>query len=113
MSRFPFLFTPLLLIIACRNDGLDAARIAQQSGDLFVVKGATNVHSTVRTGVERVTYDVRARYPAENIVLTIGEDLHGRGWRPLRNNWFNRDDTSSYVRGWIQLIAGSQRFPPR
>lgn len=78
--------------------------------DFVVHEGAIGVTSKANAESERVGYNVQASYPAEPVIRHISEVLAGRGWRPLHQNWLNRNKTGSYVRGWKHGLTGDQQY---
>jgi hypothetical protein len=97
-----------ILSVVCRGEDLQKGLVPGLSGDMVVYPGAVNPRSAVNQGFERLTYQLDVAYPAEGVIGSISRDLARRGWRPLRNNWHNRDETSEYVRGWVQSTVVSK-----
>lgn len=97
----------LLLVVSCHReeDGLQRGVAPGLAPELVPVAGATNIRSGVGAGGERVTYTLSRPYPARDVILSISNELARRGYRPYRNNWFNRDETSDFVRGWDQSLV--------
>jgi len=75
------------------------------SPDIVVLPGAVDVRKTGSSTFQRVTYRVSLGYPAASAITAISDHLKQRGWKPLLQNWYNRDDTSSFVRGWINVVT--------
>jgi hypothetical protein len=85
------------------------------ASEMIVYPGATEVRSLVKPGVDRISYRLETPYPARNVINLVASRLASSGWKPLRNNWFNRDDASEFLRGWVQYTAvnkpgGRERF---
>jgi len=49
----------------------------------------------------QLTYQMRASYPAQNVLHAIITRLNALGWKPLRHDFLNPGLLSSYVRGWL------------
>ena len=96
-----------MLTLACQQRATKRV-----SDDLIVYPGASDMHSATTGGVERLHYQLRAAYPPKAIVEQIARQLAKRGWRPLRNNFFNRDQLSEYVRGWVEYRSGTPAQGP-
>ena len=88
-----------------RNDGLREGRSPTLPSELVIVEGAQKIRSGGNRSFARLTYELTTPYPAAVVISTISRHLSAEGYRPLKNNWFNRDDTSEYERGWVQYIG--------
>jgi hypothetical protein len=111
-----FLFA--VVCLSCHRDGLQNGRVANLSPDLITQPRAEKIKSKVASGYERLYYKLEVEYPARPVIRTISAQLAARGWQPTRNSWFNRDEPSEYVRGWVQstVVAkpgGKERFLAR
>ena len=105
--------TGLVLVAACHSQQQTHRQV---SPDILVLPGAVDVRVTGGSNFQRVTYRVSLSYPAASAISTITDHLRRRGWKPLLQNWFNRDDTSNFVRGWINGIVvpkGVEHFASR
>ena len=76
---------------------------------------ATNVRSRAGAKSQSLTFDLATPYPARALIASISEHLAAAGWHPTRNSWFNRQETSEFVRGWVQYTivkkpGGKRRF---
>jgi hypothetical protein len=116
-QRF-LVFLIAVVCLSCHNDGLHNGRVANLSSDLITHPRAENIKSNVALGYERLYYELEVEYPARPVIRAIAAQLASRGWQPTRNSWFNRDQASEYVRGWVQstVVAkpgGKERFLAR
>ena len=113
-----FLLLIAVVCLGCRHDGLHNGRVANLSPDLITDPRAENIKSRAAPGYERLYYEVEVAYPARPVIRAIAAQLASRGWQPTRNSWFNGDEASEYVRGWVQstVVAkpgGKERFLAR
>ncbi len=95
----------LLVTFACRHDGLRSGRSPSIGSELLAVPGAEQVRSGSINGFERLTYKLRKPYPAADVIFAISNHLRALGYKPMKNSWFNRDETSDYVRGWVHYVG--------
>lgn len=102
-----FVASLLVLLTACQGDELTTVRRADHAEDLIVIEGGSDVRSLDGEGIQRLTYEVRTPYPASGSIVQVARHLESRGWKPLGNNWFNRDESSEYVRGWVEYVASA------
>jgi hypothetical protein len=103
----------LTLIAACHSH---QSAPSQLSPDILILPGAVDLHTTLGKNFQRATYRISVSYPAKQTIGVISNHLKRRGWKPLLQNWYNRDDTSSFVRGWVNGIVvprGRERFASR
>ena len=105
----------VMSVSACSHRGLHSGVEPRLSQDFLIPPGAQNVKSAVRLGYERVTYTLERAYPARDVIRSAAQHLATRGWVPLENNWFNRDEVSQFVRGWalvtgVDKPGGEERF---
>src|SRR5712692_5972380 len=92
-----------LLLGACRrSDGLQAGRVSGLSPVFVIPAEAINVRSGTAAGHQRLTFNLRTKYPARSVIFAISNHFAKAGWRPARNSWFNREEASEYLRGWVQ-----------
>jgi hypothetical protein len=90
-----------VVLSGCRSrDGLRHGLVDGLSPDLVVVQPGVPARSVRYPGYERLVYPVEVAYPAAAVITVISETLTRHGYHPLRNNWYNRDEASEYVRGW-------------
>jgi hypothetical protein len=104
-----------LVVTGCRSRGMQNGVAPGLSSEMMVYRGAVRPRSSLHAGLERLTYDVDVAYPAQDVINSISRRLADRGYRPLRNNWYNRGDASEYVRGWVQSTVvnkpgGKERY---
>lgn len=71
---------------------------------LIVCWGAKPPRSVRFQGTEQLDYQVEVDYPASSIVSCISEQLKEKGWRPLKEDYWNAGLPSSHVRGWTNYV---------
>lgn len=95
------LFARILLVVvagvACQQRARGQAPVL---GAFFIPDGARNVQHRERQGVQEVTYEVDAAYPASPLLCELAQHLDQRQWRGLREDALNPGSESSLVRGW-------------
>lgn len=101
-----FFVTLRLPVVACRRgeDGLEPGRQAKLPQELVVPSGATDIRSKESPDFQRLTYFLSVVFPARAVIQNISKELSSHGYCPLKNNYFNQDDTASFERGWIKSI---------
>jgi hypothetical protein len=58
-------------------------------------------------GTDQLSYQIEVEYPAVSIVSCISTQLAEKGWRPLKEDYWNPGLPSSHVRGWTQFVDAS------
>ena len=92
--------------MACRSE-MTKGRAEGLSPELVTLPGASRVRSVKTPEFQRLTYRVKMVYPARPAIEEISRQLASRGWRPVRNNFFNRGEQSDYVSGWAEYKTAS------
>jgi hypothetical protein len=78
--------------------------------ELIVYDRAINVrHTERRNGTHEVSYQMRAVYPADSVVLAIHSALPAVRWQPLTEDWLNPGNPSGNSRGWSTFTDGTKR----
>lgn len=77
-------------------------RAAQQAppSAFFIPNGAENIQHRERQGIQEVSYEVDAAYPASPFLCELTQHLDQRQWRGLREDALNAGSESSLVSGW-------------
>ncbi len=68
---------------------------------MVIVPHAVHIQRHKLDSGVQLTYQIRASYPAQNVLHTINTRLHALGWKPLRDDFLNPGLPSSHVRGWL------------
>lgn len=98
-----FLLASLLLASSCGSVDPD-----QRSASLILLPDASEVNYEVGEGAEKLSYQIPVGFPAGDVIRNVAESLAGQGWSPLAENWYNDGQTSSYTRGWLIYVGGSE-----
>ena len=86
-----------LSVAACQRR---ATPQTEAPSTFFIAAEAKNVQRRERGGIQEVTYEIDAPYPASSFLCELTQDLDQRQWRGLRMDALNPGTESSLVRGW-------------
>jgi hypothetical protein len=89
-----------LMVLATLAYGCTLPRDAEPPDALIVAPESTNVEFIKLGPLWQVYYDVKAPYPAEDVLHWLREQLARRGWQPLNEDFLNPGLPSSHVTGW-------------
>jgi len=59
-------------------------------------------------GMDKLTYDVVAEFPASAVIGWISKKLERAGWEPLKYDFLNPGLQSSQVTGWTYFLDGTK-----
>ncbi len=71
---------------------------------LIVCPGAKQPRWVKFEGTDQLGYQIEVGYPASSIVSCISGQLKEKGWRPLKEDYWNPGLPSSHVRGWTNFV---------
>jgi hypothetical protein len=94
----PVLFCTLALP-ACNQRDPQQAQTPVPAG-LYVPEGARNVQQRERQGIQEISYNVAAAYPASPFLCELTNYVDRQQWRGLREDALNPGSESSLVSGW-------------
>jgi hypothetical protein len=60
-----------------------------------------------------VTYTVKRKYPAIDVIDEISSRLKKLGWRPLKDDWLNPGSPTSHVTGWTEFVDATPASAPQ
>ena len=116
--RQPQVAIAVMIVVAlgCEDHatrGMAKGRVPGLAPELITFSESSKVRSAKTPEIERLTYRLETPYPAQPVIEAIARQLTARGWRPLRNNFFIREEQSEYVGGWIEYHAASSAQGPK
>jgi hypothetical protein len=85
------LICSIFLLISCDQTYPDS---------FIIVKNATNMKHFYTGGINRMFYQVEAKFPAESTIQEISRKLESEGWIPLQEDYLHPGDSTSLVSGW-------------
>lgn len=97
----------IALVCSCILLGWRPALASERPSALIVYPHAASVKYRKVGGADRVTYRVRARFPASGVIGFISHRLEQQGWQASRD-FLNPDARSSEVRGWEKYINATK-----
>jgi len=104
-TRVGFLFVILVFVVQTLGS-MQLANAAEDNPALIVYPGGTGVMAHTRGGMDQLTYDVVAEFPAADVIGWISHKLERAGWEPLKYDFLNPGLQSSQVTGWEYFLDG-------
>ena len=80
---------------------------------LLIYRGATNISTYKEGSVHQLSYKLSVKYPAEEVITFVGEELNRKGWQALEEDYLNPGLTSSHLTGWSSHQDGTGKVTVR
>lgn len=90
----------LIMIIVASCQSKPSQNPKDYSDSLLVLNNATNIFYAKVNQTDQVSYNLKADYPATEVINTILKNAEGKGWIPLKEDFLNPELPTSFVRGW-------------
>ena len=108
MKKFFFSFAFLAVIISsCQMTSNQDPK--NYSGSLIVLSGATNINYAKVNDTDQVTYNLKAAFPAPEVIDQLLKKTSDMGWTPLKEDFMNPGLPTSIVRGWSDYEDASKK----
>ena len=78
---------------------------------LVTVADSLDLKRTNSDGVSEIRFRLSKPYPASDAISELREKIETTGWKPLSAFYYNREISTSLVRGWC-LYADTTTSPP-
>ncbi len=97
-TRLIFIVLIVVTLLGCQTKSIQDPK--NYSDSLIVLSGATNINYAKVNKTDQVTYNLKADYPAAEIINQLLKKLGNMGWTPLNEDFLNPGLPTSFVRGW-------------
>ncbi|HEX2965944.1 MAG TPA: hypothetical protein VHO84_09165 [Syntrophorhabdaceae bacterium] len=94
-------------------NGLRADMAQSLSPEMIIPPTATSIEFKATPGFERLTYQLAVGFPARDFIESLSKKVRSLGYCPLKNDWLNRNMTTSYQKGWINYIGVKSPKAPK
>jgi hypothetical protein len=105
-------FAAALSLAGCVQLATAQSKGREHHPSLIVVEGAADV-KFLKDYDGTVIYNVRATYPAPQLIDAIKKQLTEQGWQPMKFDLMNPDIPSSYFDGWGEVIGRNDELVKR
>jgi hypothetical protein len=100
MKKLFCLSALLLIAFFCGCQAKPSQNPKDYSSSLIVLPGASSINYARVNKTDQVTYNLKAEYPATEIINQLLKKTADAGWSPLKEDFLNPGLPTSVVRGW-------------
>lgn len=97
LIRLFFYYLSLLMLVLA-SVGCQQT-VANQSKDILVVSGATNIRFSTLYGTQQVDYQIKICYPGKKVIEDLSKGMKQKNWVLLTEDFLNPGLKSNHVRG--------------